>query len=143
MTPWRLTCSQVWYEADGKPSEEVTALRRVVFSPRERAFSARRPGLASWAGRLAAKRAVADVLGLDSADPQVLALIEILPRTRRVCDDPRRCADGHPPAAVLGEALGRDDHVEVSIAHDAGLAFAGALMELPDHRATEGSSDVQ
>lgn len=88
-----------------------------------------------WAGRLAAKRAVCDLLGIPH-DVEHLRSIEVLPRAEGVCTDAARCRRGHPPTVALRGVVadiagGR--HVLISISHDRGDGFAVACFgELGD-----------
>ena len=106
---------------------ELTAL----FSPLERAHSGGQR-LDGFAGRLAAKHAVADVLDQCPPHPGLLREIQILPAPRLACRDPVRCARGHPPAVGFEPGSGAARRagliwIDVSISHDAGHAFAAAL----------------
>ena len=135
MTVWRLACSQARYDDGQRAAADPTAdLRRTTFSALERTYSAARRGMAGWSGRIAAKRAVAEVLGLDPASAEILRQIEILPEARRRCTNPLLCRRGHPPVARLGADLRRSlpgaggvTQLDVSISHDMGVAFAAAL----------------
>ena len=108
-----------------------------LFTPAERAHSAAAKDRDGLAGRLAAKRAVAGVLGADHGDRGLLRRIQILPVPRHPCRDPRLCARGHPPAAVLepvtSAGCGADliwaglIWIDVSVSHEAGQAFAASL----------------
>ena len=113
----------------GSPSAAALVAPRQlddVFTARERRFCRRSSTLASWAGRYAAKLAVAELLGDDA--PASLAGIEILPARDGTCTDPRRCAMGHPPAVHL-ETPASDAPIAVSISHDGGIAVAIACRE--------------
>jgi phosphopantetheinyl transferase (holo-ACP synthase) len=137
MITWRLACCRVDYAERGGTSEpRLDDISRAAFTRLERAYSARRVGLDGWSGRLAAKRAIAEVIGLDWRDASVLRKIEVLPRPRIPCVDPLRCDRGHPPAArvaddldlpFLRESHGRLIGIDVSISHESGTALAAAL----------------
>jgi hypothetical protein len=79
MITWRLACRQVSYEAGGPL---FTGGPDGAFTPLERIHSAARPGREGLGGRLAAKLAVADLLGRGGADAALLRQIGILPRPR-------------------------------------------------------------
>jgi phosphopantetheinyl transferase (holo-ACP synthase) len=97
-----------------------------VYSPAEARRCSARPGLSGWAGRLAAKRAVAQLLG----HVDRFADIEILPDPRG-CPDPA-CTRPHPPALRLAPALTAglrpDEQMRVSISHTRQLAVALAVV---------------
>jgi hypothetical protein len=137
MITWRLACRQVSYEAGGPL---FSGGPEGAFTPLERIHSASRPGREGLGGRLAAKLAVADVLGRGGADAALLRQIGILPRPRIPCTDPLLCRRGHPPGVVLADDLrglpqGDDGSLiglDVSISHDSGIAFAAALAVIDD-----------
>lgn len=118
------------------PGAEVGRLARHrgsdVFTVRERRLCAAGRGLEGWAGRLAAKRAVARLLDRGAGGPVLLGDIEIVPRATALCADPDRCPAGHPPSVRLhGEAvhrLGRECTVGVSISHTRRAAVGLALL---------------
>lgn len=119
------------------PESEVADLARSrdsgVFTGRERRLSAAGRGLEGWAGRLAAKRAVADVLDRGAGGCAVpLGAIEIVPRATALCADVDRCPAGHPPSVRLlgpaGPHLGAHRRVDVSITHTRTVAVAVALL---------------
>ena len=106
-----------------------------VFTEAERRHCAASSSLARWAGRLAAKRAVLDVLGLDGLDGldpshAVLRDVEVVPGGHEGQALPHLCELGHRPVARLSgaaqEACARlgVSGVDVSISHDGGLAVA-------------------
>lgn len=103
-----------------------------VFTRRERRLCAAGRGLESWAGRLAAKRAVARVLdrGADGCVP--LGDIEIVPRPSALCRDPDRCPAGHPPSVrlhgVAAQRVPLGHTVEVSISHTRTVAVGLAML---------------
>jgi hypothetical protein len=102
-----------------------------LFSPLERAHSGGRH-LEGLAGRLAAKYAMADVLGQRPPRPGLLRTIQVLPSPRLACRDPAQCDRGHPPAVGFepGPAVAGSEGliwIEVSIAHEAEQAFAAVL----------------
>jgi hypothetical protein len=139
MITWRLACRQVSYDHGGPL---FSSGPDGAFTPAERIHSAGRPGREGLGGRLAAKLAVADVLGHGGADAALLRQIGILPQPRIPCTDPLLCQRGHPPGVVLADDLRglarRDDGsligLDVSISHDCGVAFAAALAVIDDGR---------
>lgn len=123
----RLSCQRVRGEQLG--GQQLADL----FTPAERALSGARPRGEGFAGRLAAKRAVAEVLGADASDHSVLRRIRITPAPRLECRDPARCGRGHPPAVTLEPGPGMSGNlvwIDVSVSHDAGEAFAASLAVL-------------
>jgi hypothetical protein len=108
-----------------------------VYSRAEQRYCGLRPGLTSWGGRLAAKLAVADLLGIDGeaaleARRDVgLRLVEILPAPSVPCADGAGCTRPHPPDVRFLEGFGvscrEDESVKVSISHTPGLAVALAV----------------
>jgi hypothetical protein len=109
----------------------------LVYSRAEQRYCGRRGDLTGWGGRLAAKLAVADLLGLD-ADAALEArrdaglwLIEILPSPSVPCPDGDGCTKPHPPDVRFGEGFGltrrEDEDVKVSISHTRGMAVALAV----------------
>jgi phosphopantetheinyl transferase (holo-ACP synthase) len=104
----------------GRPVDEV-------FSQRERRLLAGERRLFRWAGRLAAKLAVLELLGevsLDGVPP--LHQIEIVPERAGRCFDPGRCARGHRPIVELPAGAG-DGRLDVSISHERDVAVALAI----------------
>ena len=98
------------------PSNRADLLRgcppALVYSRAEQRYCALRRDLTGWGGRLAAKLAVADLLGID-ADAALearrdagLHLIEILPSPSVPCPDGDGCTKPHPPDVRFGAALG-------------------------------------
>jgi hypothetical protein len=87
----------------------------------------------SWVGHLAAKQAVAQLLGATVGTTPALGEVEIRSVPIGLCFDGRRCRRGHPPSVVLsagaartaGEDAGR---LGISITHDAGVAIAMAYL---------------
>ncbi|HEX6470712.1 MAG TPA: hypothetical protein VF069_16550 [Streptosporangiaceae bacterium] len=140
---WRLSCRTV----DRRDIAALASGGRLagVFDPVERAHSGRHKDLTGFAGRLAAKYAVADLLGLPADDDDLLKGIQILPSPRNACRDPARCERGHPPTVRF-----RSDHsgldtpdrvrllwIDVSIAHETDRAVAAAFAVLaPGHTST-------
>ena len=98
-----------------------------VFSPMERAHSAKHRNLDGFAGRLAAKRAIADVLDLPKDDYGSLRNIQIVPAPRNDCGNAAHCEQGHPPTVRFDRTPARLNWIDVSITHEAGLAFAASL----------------
>jgi holo-[acyl-carrier protein] synthase len=107
-----------------------------VFTAAERRHCAASSSLARWAGRLAAKRAVLQCLGLspdtDHRD------VEVVPGPHEGQALPHLCALGHRPVAHLHGAaadacgvLGLSG-VDLSISHDGGLAVALADPQVQD-----------
>lgn len=103
-----------------------------VFTARERRLCVAGRGLEGWAGRLAAKRAVARVLDRGAGVRVRLADIEIVPRATALCTDPDRCPKGHPPSVRLHGAashhVGWAGAVEISISHTRTVAVGLALL---------------
>jgi phosphopantetheinyl transferase (holo-ACP synthase) len=139
MITWRLACRQVSYE-DGGPF--FSGGPDGAFTPLERIHSAAKPGREGLGGRLAAKLAVAEVLGRSGADAALLRQIGILPQPRIPCSDPLLCQRGHPPGVALADDLrgpsrgegGSLIGLDVSISHESGVAFAAALAVIDDGR---------
>lgn len=104
----------------GRPPDQV-------FTPAERRRGAERPGLASWAGRLAAKQAVLGLLDAGGRWTEV----EVLPAATGLCADPEHCTGSHPPRVVLrgglADRLAPEEAVAVSISHAGGVAVALAV----------------
>jgi holo-[acyl-carrier protein] synthase len=98
-----------------------------VFSPTERAHSGKHRNLDGFAGRLAGKYAVADAFDLTSDDHGLLRNIQIVPAPRNDCGNPAHCERGHPPTVRFDRAPERLSWIDVSITHEAGLAFAAAV----------------
>lgn len=124
---WRLSCSRV--PALGPRLAPQVAEQ---FTPVERACSGAGRGLEGFAGRLAAKRAVAQVLGVPPDDRGLLRRIQIVPRPRHTCRNPALCRRGHPPAVVLepGSRIGDSGSllwIDVSVSHEREHAFAASL----------------
>jgi phosphopantetheinyl transferase (holo-ACP synthase) len=122
------SCVTLPFPARGSVRELVAGLApEEVFTSRERRLCAQRRGLASWAGRFAAKQAVLDVLG----EPGLWTGVEILPAATGLCPDPLRCTASHPPVALItGEPAARlapGERVLVSISHADGVAVALAV----------------
>jgi hypothetical protein len=120
-----------------------------VYSRAEQRYCGLRLDLTGWAGRLAAKLAVADLLGID-ADAALdarrdagLWLIEIMPSPSVPCPDGDGCTKPHPPDVRFGEGFGisrrEDESVKVSISHTKELAVALALRVATG--VTEGVAD--
>jgi phosphopantetheinyl transferase (holo-ACP synthase) len=101
-----------------------------VFTVRERREARAGRGLESWAGRLAAKHAVARAVGrAPDVGPATIRAIEILP-DRSNCSAGGRCASPHRPivarapgAATRGEVV----PIGVSISHLRSIAVAVAI----------------
>ena len=102
---------------------------REVFTSQEARRCSARTGLTGWAGRYAAKLAVARLLATDE-----LTGIEILPDSSR-CHD-TNCTASHPPAVYLAAGpaarLGAADSVSVTITHTRRLAVAVAVVSRRD-----------
>jgi phosphopantetheinyl transferase (holo-ACP synthase) len=103
----------------------------LVFSNEERRHCMRRGDLTGWAGRLAAKLAVAELIDVpadralaDHADAG-LAAIEILP-DRTACTEGPGCLSQHPPHVRFGERFRHvpDGQFQVSISHTRSRAIA-------------------
>ncbi|WP_277209533.1 hypothetical protein [Isoptericola croceus] len=115
------------------PSQLVAPLSPgQVFTRAERLRSGTGRTLEHWAGRLAAKHAVLSLLEVPDRQ-RWLVEVEVLPRPTPICRRTEACLHGHPPRALLGEALraGRLDPeavVRVSISHTAELALAVAAV---------------
>lgn len=134
---WLLACTELRYPDTAHVTELCGGSGpAAVFTPLERAYSGARSGLSGWAGRLAAKRAIADLLQFDTGDPEILLQIEILPAARLACRSPLLCERGHPPSARLPAdfitrlcAMTGDEMAgfDVSVSHDSGVAFAAVL----------------
>jgi phosphopantetheinyl transferase (holo-ACP synthase) len=118
------------------PAGLAAAALAALFSPLERAHSGGRRR-ESLAGRLAAKYAVADVLGQSPPQPGLLREIQVLPVPRLACRDPFRCDRGHPPVIRFEPGSGAAGSaglrwIDVSISHEAEQAFAVALAVFAD-----------
>jgi len=109
-----------------------------VFTARERRHGLRSGSLATWAGRLAAKVAVLDLLGVPMpADPvppvegPPWTAVEILPDRYGLCAPPESCARSHRPVVTLHEPvvvlLGAHECLAVSIGHSDATAVAVAV----------------
>jgi phosphopantetheinyl transferase (holo-ACP synthase) len=120
---WRLSCCKITHaQASGA---------RDVCSPLERVYSGpdQSRGLA---GRLAAKHAVARLLGSDPGQPGLLNQIQIVPGRRLQCHDPALCERGHPPTVRFAPGSGLAENsglvwIDVSVSHDREQSFAAAL----------------
>jgi phosphopantetheinyl transferase (holo-ACP synthase) len=115
------------------------------FSPLERAHSGGRR-LEGFAGRLAAKYAVADVLGQCPHEPGLLREIQVLPVPRLACRSPLLCDRGHPPAVGFepGSGVARCEGliwIDVSVSHEAAQAFAVALAVFAARTCDDGPGD--
>ncbi|MEV6032049.1 phosphopantetheinyl transferase [Nonomuraea sp. NPDC052116] len=126
------SCSRVAFAGIRDPAELVRpAALESVFTRRERLRSKAGTALESWAGRLAAKRAVVGALGYDSP-PGPLTEVEILPRPSPACRRSHECAHGHPPAVTLAGTLARRAararSIQVSVSHTSDIAVAIALV---------------
>jgi holo-[acyl-carrier protein] synthase len=138
---WRLGCGRV-------SSADIRAVGLTdVFTPVERAHSGGRHSLQGFAGRLAAKYAVADVLGQcwqgrcwhgecrpgpGLHEQGLLRAIQIVPAPRLPCRDPAMCQRGHPPTVRFEPGSGIAGSagllwIDVSISHERQQAFAVAL----------------
>jgi 4'-phosphopantetheinyl transferase EntD len=122
-------CAVVRVDARGCDSVvDVIAPWRVhdIFSKWERVTSKRPHDPEHWAGRLAAKTAVASLMGetIEFLD------FEIGERRTARCRNPALCRRGHRPAVRLvpqdGLPQWRDD-IDLSISHDAGVAICVAV----------------
>jgi phosphopantetheinyl transferase (holo-ACP synthase) len=109
-----------------------------VFTARERRHALRHGSLATWAGRLAAKAAVLDLLGIPMPGDLVpppdglpWTAVEILPDRYGLCAAPEACLRSHRPAVTLHEPvaalLGAHGCLVVSISHSEGTAVALAV----------------
>lgn len=130
MSP-ELACAAVDFE-DGMSLAEMVAPHCLeqVFTPLEARCSAAGRGLEGFAGRLAAKRAVAELLPPDSVAE--LAMIEVLPETMRA-KHPCPCRLGHRPVVTLAGGLalalpGPQPTLAVSISHIRTMAVAVAML---------------
>lgn len=132
MTRWG--CAVVRFGGLSHPQQLLGAMDLPeVFTRGERIRSGAGRSLQHWAGRLAAKRAVLDLLGV-TADAVHLGQVEVLPRPTALCDRSARCRHGHPPAVRLNGALTgrvrrrRIEQIRLSITHTADTALAVALI---------------
>jgi len=102
-----------------------------VFTAREQRFARAGRGFESWAGRLAAKRAVASVLER-TVDGTRLVDIEIVP-SHVHCPTKGACSRGHPPDVVLHGRTGirHPSGSVVTISHAPELAIAVATTGMP------------
>jgi phosphopantetheinyl transferase (holo-ACP synthase) len=105
----------------------------LVYSNEEQRHCQRRRDLTGWAGRLAAKLAVADVLGLDAARKLLagadagLHEIQILPQRQGFCLEGPGCLKSHPPQVRLAGAaasIAGGGAIQVSISHTRVRAIA-------------------
>jgi holo-[acyl-carrier protein] synthase len=116
-----------------------------VFTRAERLRSGGGRTLQHWAGRLAAKYAVLQLLDVP-ADAEALGAVEVLPELTPLCARNAACLHGHPPGVRLGAALagraGDDARVRVSVSHTADVAVAVALAtaRLPEDHDLEAVS---
>lgn len=109
--------------ADARRLEELVP-DAGVFSREERMHCAALPGLSRWAGRYAAKLALARLYSHLGAQPKDF---EILP-SRSLCPRQGPCDAGHPPVVALRRpGLGHVDP-SISISHDGGTAVAVAVV---------------
>ena len=107
------------------------------WTPAERVVAAGR-GPAHGAGRLAAKMAVLDLLGL-APDHSALAEVEVLPQRTARCSGGPACPLGHPPGVRLRDGLARrfpGVSVSASISHSTTLAVAVATHDAAPPTAT-------
>lgn len=116
-----------------------------LFSPLERAHSGGRR-LEGFAGRLAAKYAVADVLGQCPDEPALLREIQVLPAPRLACRDPFRCDRGHPPAVGFAPGCGVAGRagliwIDVSVSHETEQAVAVVLAMFAARACDDGPGD--
>ena len=111
-----------------------------VYTRGERIRSGAGRTLQHWAGRLAAKRAVLDLLSVPASAAH-LSQAEVLPRPTALCRRPTGCRHGgHPPGVRLYGALTDHarhhgiDQIRLSVTHTADTALAVALVgpRLPD-----------
>lgn len=122
----------VEYDREMSPADLVApAAVEDVFTVAERVHCSERRSLDRWAGRLAAKRAVLDCLGID--EPASLADVEVVPGPHEGQQLPHLCAFGHRPVVRLAGAVEEarlDAGVEcvaLSISHAGGVAVAFAV----------------
>jgi hypothetical protein len=113
----------------------------LVYSRAEQRYCALRQDLTGWGGRLAAKLAVADLLGIDADGALAtgrdvgLPLIEIVPAPSVPCPDGAGCTKPHPPdvrfrfdgSEGFGITRREDESVKVSISHTQAMAIALAV----------------
>ena len=112
--------------------------KNLVFSNAEQRLCHRRTDLTGWGGRLAAKSAIAELLGIDVAAALAshqdigLSELEILPEPHGLCGRSASCFKPHPPQARLGPrwaAFAPDGtHLQISISHTNRLAIALAVL---------------
>jgi phosphopantetheinyl transferase (holo-ACP synthase) len=124
MTEPRLT--SVWLPYGDDVGRDTVA----AFTARERMLLAGGAHPRRWRARYAAKLAVLRAVGVPPGD-DALRAVEVLPYHRQACADPYLCGLGHPLRAHLGGAVGAAagaDVTPVTISHDAGIAFAVALV---------------
>lgn len=95
-----------------------------VFSREERMHCAALPGLSRWAGRYAAKLALARLFAHLGAQPSDF---EILP-SRSLCPRQGPCDAGHPPVVALRRRGLGPVEASISISHDGGTAVAVAVV---------------
>lgn len=98
-----------------------------VFTPDERRHCGARRDLSSWAGRWAAKLALAQLYAATGAVP---GDFEVLP-SRRDCPRTGPCDDGHPPQVRMLRPELSGERVTLSISHDGGTAVAVVLVQHP------------
>jgi holo-[acyl-carrier protein] synthase len=136
----RWGCAAVRFGGLTRPQQLIDGMDlHEVFTRGERIRSGAGRSIQHWAGRLAAKRAVLDLLGV-TADAVHLGQVEVLPRPTALCDRSARCRHGHPPAVRLHSALIERvrhrgiEQIRLSITHAADTALAVALVgpRLPD-----------
>ncbi|MDG4765626.1 hypothetical protein O7632_16190 [Solwaraspora sp. WMMD406] len=130
----RWGCAVVDFGGLTRPQQLIDGMDlHEVYTRGERIRSGAGRGLRHWAGRLAAKRAVLDVLGV-TAGAAHLGQAEVLPRPTALCDRSARCQHGHPPAVRLHGMLADRarrrgiEQIRLSITHTADTALAVALV---------------
>lgn len=127
-----------------RPQDLVGDMRLdVVYTPAERIRSGTGRTLQHWAGRLAAKRAVLRLLGVEPTEEH-LGQAEVLPRPTANCAKTEACHVGHPPGVRLGPLLtgpaGADRQIRLSLSHTTGRVLAIAVASgrlLEDERPLE------
>lgn len=101
-----------------------------IFTPAEQRLCADRADLTGWAGRLAAKLAVMDLLAGGSGPTTAALQVQILPDRGRCPGEP--CHRSHPPAVHLSHraqpALPAGHELRLSIAHTRRTAVATAVL---------------
>lgn len=124
--------------ASGQLSDLLSGCaKNLVFSNAEQRLCHRRNDLTGWAGRLAAKLAVCDLLGVNAWQAVEehrdigLSELEILPEPHGLCGNSASCFKPHPPQVLLGQrwaALAPSDvQLNVSISHTNRVAVALAV----------------